>query len=27
MFDRENDVLSGALGNVEYTECICGVAS
>jgi hypothetical protein len=25
--DRENDVLSGALGNAEYTGRICGVAS
>jgi hypothetical protein len=25
--DRENDVLSGALGNVEHTACIRGVAS
>jgi hypothetical protein len=26
-FDRENDVLSGALGNVEHTGRICVVAS
>jgi hypothetical protein len=25
--DRENDILSGALGNAEHTRCICGVAS
>jgi hypothetical protein len=25
--DRENDVLSGALGNTEHTGCIRGVAS
>jgi hypothetical protein len=25
--DRENDVLSGALGNAEHTGRICGVAS
>jgi hypothetical protein len=26
-FDRENDVLSGALGNAEHTGCIRGVTS
>jgi hypothetical protein len=25
--DRENDILSGALGNAEHTRHICGVAS
>jgi hypothetical protein len=25
--DRENDILSGALGNVEHTGHICGIAS
>jgi glucan-binding YG repeat protein len=25
--DMENDILSGALSNVEHTGCICGVAS
>jgi hypothetical protein len=25
--DRENDILSGALGNAEHTRCIHGVAS
>jgi hypothetical protein len=25
--DRENDVLSGALGNAEHTGCIHGIAS
>jgi hypothetical protein len=25
--DRENGVLSGALGNAEHTGLICGVAS
>jgi hypothetical protein len=25
--NRENDVLSGALGNAEHTRRICGVAS
>jgi hypothetical protein len=26
-YDRENDVLSGALSNAEHTGCICGIAS
>jgi hypothetical protein len=26
-FDRENDILSGALSNAEHTGRICGVAS
>jgi hypothetical protein len=26
-YDRENDILSGALGNAEHTVCIHGIAS
>jgi hypothetical protein len=25
--NRENDILSGALGNTEHTGCICGITS